>query len=318
MSKGGNAMNNNFTSIILQEIKDFFSRYCILLLVSILLYFYSNKLTGVPQLLLQNICASLIVIPLVFLCRDFYKSIITRKQRQMVTTQLNNYIECIFINFVFQSIKFRKKFDEAVSASPDFIKMRKSSVDKIFDDVSSNTHNGYFIFSIFDDLCDGINKTLESPLFLEYAPNKIVSIVSEFSLEYQKLVEEFRFISKQDFIKISSLDNLEIKMSDETSASYDVYSIMELKNDSITNLYSAGYPIFDEEMIKGIYRISGTKAKELSKIIFSLYSIIDKWERANQKTLAIDNLLVASGRLVQKYNFNFHAKNNVSMQIQWF
>ena len=96
--------------------------------------------------------------------------------------QINDKIEELFTDFIFMTAKFRTDFDSATVASPDFLDLRNSTSNQIFQDISSTEHYGFFIFSYFDDLCQEINKILDSPLFLLYSPNEIISLISEFSI----------------------------------------------------------------------------------------------------------------------------------------
>lgn len=195
--------------------------------------------------------------------------------------------------------------------------MRSSTTDKIFEDISSTKHNGFFLFSYFDDFCQEINEILNSTLFLAYAPNEIISLMSEFSMGYQALLDEFKTISKDDFILISSSDNLTFEVSKETQSERTVYQINQNKNNKNHVLYLASYPIFDEKMLKGIYRISGTKAQALSQNIFTLYSIINRWEKACGSNLEAENVFIVTGRLAQDPYINFHARNNIAINILW-
>ena len=79
----------------------------------------------------------------------------------MVTIQINDKIEELFTDFIFMTAKFRTDFDSATVASPDFLDLRNSTSNQIFQDISSTEHYGFFIFSYFDDLCQEINKILE-------------------------------------------------------------------------------------------------------------------------------------------------------------
>jgi len=70
-------------------------------------------------------------------------------------------------------------------------------------------------------------------------------------------------------------------------------------------------------MLKGLYRISGTKAKALSKELFKLYSIIKRWEHLSNYTISEENVFASAGRLAQNSHINFHAQDNISVNISW-
>ncbi|MPN51703.1 hypothetical protein SDC9_199352 [bioreactor metagenome] len=158
---------------------------------------------------------------------------------------------------------------------------------------------------------------LESPLLLYYAPNNIISLISEFSLCYEKLLDEFKMVSNDDFIRVGIDENLEFVISENIQSPYDTYNIFRNIDDNRHSIYVANYPLFDENMLKGLYRISGTKAEILEHQIFQLYSIVNRWERTCQNKLDVDKLMIASGRLCKKAYINFYSKNNISFDLQW-
>lgn len=311
-------MNKSIMSIIIQGIKDCIKKYIIAIVISVVLLLISNSMSDPKQAIIRNICSALFALPIVFLCCDVYQLISTRKQRELVATQMNAKIETIFVNFVFMTNKFRKSFDSAIADSPDvFLDARNSNENQIFDDISSVNHNGFFVFSDFDDFCTGINDMLESRLFLTYASNEVISLLSEFSMVYHMFLEEFKVITKDDFIKIGSSEELELEESKNVVSEKTVYNVKKIIDGKTYVLYFTSYPIFDETMIKGIYRISGIKAKVLSKELFTLYSLILHWEHLNNYTISEDNIFVSAGRLVQNSHINFYAENNVSLNISW-
>jgi len=195
-------MNKSIIKMIIQGIKDCISKYIVAIIISVVLLLISNSMSVPKQTIIRNICSALFALPIVFLCCDVYQLISTRKQRELVASQMNANIETMFVNFVFMTNKFRKNFESAIAGGPDsFLDARNSNENQIFEDISSVNHNGFFIFSYFDDFCMEINSMLESKLFLTYASNEVISLLSEFSMEYHTFLEEFKIITKDDFIK---------------------------------------------------------------------------------------------------------------------
>ncbi len=308
----------NVAKILWCEFKEFLKKYCFIIFVAILLWFISIKCTEVAQTMLQSIASSLIAVPIVFLCCDFYIAINTRKQRQLVEEMLNKKLGDVFLNFLFMSNKLLKKFDEACVSNSDLIAIRKASKDDLFNCISSAEYNGYFLFSIFDDYVTAINELLESPLFVSYTPNRIKSLMSEFSIHYQNLLSEFQYISLDDFIHTGNAENIVIEPKEDGQYNYPVYTICQQAEGKKTCIYIAGYRIFDEAMLNGIYRISGKKAKDISITLSKLYSIVNTWEKMTKTNIDIENYAVASGRLCKSTLFNCYAHNNVAVSIQWY
>ena len=172
-------MKYNLRCLICRGFKDCISKYIFVIVFSALLLVIARHTTVPVQNILYNISSSLFALPIIFICYDVYQIIITRKQRKMVTIQINDKIEELFTDFIFMTAKFRTDFDSATVASPDFLDLRNSTSNQIFQDISSTEHYGFFIFSYFDDLCQEINKILDSPLFLLYSPNEIISLISD-------------------------------------------------------------------------------------------------------------------------------------------
>ena len=307
------------STLFINGLKDCFSKYYVALLIGLVLLLAASKSSAFVQNILCSIAASLFALPIIFMSIDIHQLIKTKKQREMVTHQINSKVQNLFTNFIFMTNKFRAPFETATDGSPSFLKLRCSSVDEIFNDISSNEHHGFFIFSHLDNFCQQINELLESNLFLAYTPNEIISLLSQFSLKYQELLDEFSLISKDDFIHIDSDSNLDFELSKNTCSNYPVYAIKKRKNGESHVLYLAGYPLFDSQMLRGIYRISGTKAQTLSKLIFELYTIIKNWEKVCSTNLEaeLDNVFVASGRLTQCPQINAYAEKNMSISIEW-
>ncbi|MFR1506880.1 MAG: hypothetical protein ACLT14_00640 [Butyricicoccaceae bacterium] len=310
-------MKYNLRCLICRGFKDCISKYIFVIVFSALLLVIARHTTVPVQNILYNISSSLFALPIIFICYDVYQIIITRKQRKMVTIQINDKIEELFTDFIFMTAKFRTDFDSATVASPDFLDLRNSTSNQIFQDISSTEHYGFFIFSYFDDLCQEINKILDSPLFLLYSPNEIISLISEFSMEYQTFLNEFKFISRDDFILIGSCNNLTFEIEEKAQGDHVIYRIQQNRDDKNYVLYQASYPLFDEQMLKGIYRISGTKSKILSAHIVKLYSIIKRWEKECDFSLHTDQFFVIAGRPAQEPYINLYAKDNFSINVFW-
>lgn len=310
-------MNNNFKFLVQQSLKSCFYKYIACFILAILLLIISRKTTGIFQDVILNITGGLFSLPIIFLSYDVYDTIRTRKQREIVINQLNSKIETLFINFIFATNKLRHDFEDALQANPQFLEARNSELSQIFDEISSTKHRGFFVFSYFDNFSEQISDILESQLFMNYAPNNIISLISEFSWCYLQLLDEFKLITKDDFILINSDSSIEFAVSERTQSEYKTYEIFQNINGDRHVLYIANYPIFDEDMLKGIYRISGTQAKTLADLLYRIYSLINKWEHISQRTLSIDNIFISSGRLCENSYVNMHAKNNICINIQW-
>lgn len=310
-------MDNSLRGLLKNGMKDCVSKYSFAILISIVLLKISDNTNLFIQNILCNISGGLFALPIIFISIDLYQIVITRKQREMVTLQISEAIQNLFINFIFMSNKFRTSFESAISADPDFLDLRASTAEKIFEDISSTNHNGFFLFSHFDNFSQQISELLNSNLILTYTPNKIISLISEFSIEYQAFLDEFKTISKDDFILVDTVENLKFVISKETQSEHTIYNIVQNKNGKDHILYLAGYPLFDEKMLKGMYRISGMKAKILSQRIFGLYAIIKRWEKECYHNLQTEYVFVASGRLAQDPQINFLSNNNISINILW-
>ena len=142
-------MKYNLRCLICRGFKDCISKYIFVIVFSALLLVIARHTTVPVQNILYNISSSLFALPIIFICYDVYQIIITRKQRKMVTIQINDKIEELFTDFIFMTAKFRTDFDSATVASPDFLDLRNSTSNQIFQDISSTEHYGFFIFSYF-------------------------------------------------------------------------------------------------------------------------------------------------------------------------
>lgn len=100
-------MNYNLKSLLWKGVKDCISKYFFVILVSFLLLIIAKHTSTSIQNILYNICGGLFALPIIFVCYDLYQIIVTRKQRKMATTQINDKVREIFTGFIFLTSKLR-------------------------------------------------------------------------------------------------------------------------------------------------------------------------------------------------------------------
>src|SRR5690606_19861832 len=157
----------------------------------------------------------------------------------------------------------------------------KKTKEEIFKQVSSNSHHGYFIFSIFDDFQRDIEIIINKHQISKSIEE--LSTLQEFINNFVELKASFNWVWDNTFIKYNQLSDVHLAKSKHTISSdsdeiyYDI--IFKSKEGNSNTFYSAKYWIFDQNALTNSYKLSGNKAMEISLILFKLYRIISKWKK---------------------------------------
>jgi hypothetical protein len=279
-----------------------------------------NLKTGLMQSVIINIASTLISIPLVFIVYDLYKNLLVSKSAKLINKSVDKKISDIFLRFIFFSQYFYQEFNANKSLDlNDLSEHLKKDKDTIFNDVSSNRHHGYFIFSIFDNFDIDIDNILASNKIISFISLKEIAVLQKFINDFNDLTSIFSFISDEDFIKHQKLLNTHLEQSKCTNSSDEMifYDINHINSDnSKTTYYSAKYYIFEEEPLTYTYKLSGNLAKQLSNQLYVLYDDIKRWMKLRGiNELEYTNAMVSIGRLHLDDNitFNEHMTNNISI-----
>jgi hypothetical protein len=191
-------------------LKRFFAKYLLCIIIGIILLFINMKIMdeNINQVIL-NVVASLFALPIVFILYDVLIYVQTKKQRLIVSRQLNNQVRSMFISFLYMSSKFCCDFDSAIGeANSSFLDRKKATEEEIFKEISETKHSGFFLFSKFDDFEEAVNSILESQLFVRYADNYDISLLCDFGMLYHDFVSEFSYINCDDFILVGKDESL--------------------------------------------------------------------------------------------------------------
>lgn len=256
-----------------------------------------------------------------FVFYDLYKTALSFKSTKLVNEVIEKDINNIFLKFTFFTTHFYNEFssENKINAYELDDELKKNEED-IFKNISSNIHHGYFIFSIFDDFGRDINEVLNSNSNIRWINLQELSLLQQFINDYMKLKRCFSWITKDDFIKYVELKNITIKESEFASSTNEdeiYYDIKErLQPDKTVTYYSAKFSLYESHVLATGYKLSGNKAKEISKLLFQLYSSINRWKKIrNIEQLKFDNCFISANRLYVDDNitFNEHMKNNFSI-----
>ncbi|WP_434752278.1 hypothetical protein [Paenibacillus amylolyticus] len=275
--------------------------------------------------LLINVASSLVSLPLVFVFYDLYKSALSFKSTKLVNEVIEKNINNIFLKFTFFTTHFYNEFssENKINAYDLDDELKKNEED-IFKNISSNIHHGYFIFSIFDDFSRDINDVLNSNSNIRWINLQELSVLQQFINDYMKLKRCFSWITKDDFIKYVELKNITIKESGFASSTnedeiyYDIK--LMIKPDKTVTYYSSKFSLYEDHVLATGYKLSGNKAKEISKVLFQLYQSINRWKKIrNIDKLKFDTCFVSANRLYVDDNitFNEHMENNFSFHGQF-
>ncbi|CAH0122599.1 hypothetical protein PAE9249_05171 [Paenibacillus sp. CECT 9249] len=273
---------------------------------------------------LINISSSLISLPLVFVFYDLYKSALTYKSTKLVNQVVEKEINNIFLKFTYFTTHFYNEFSH--ESSYDVFEIENELTRKeedIFNKVSSNIHHGYFLFSIFDDFNRDITQVINTNTIIRSIHIKELSILQQFMNDYIKLQSCFNWITKNDFIKFNQLSDVIISKSEFISSS-DSNEFFDIKKrigpDKTATYYSAKFRLYESDVLASGYKLSGNKAKEISKCLFQLYSSINNWKKfKNIDQLVFENGIISANRLHLDDNitFNEHMRNNFSIHGQF-
>lgn len=271
--------------------------------------------------LMINISSSLVSLPIVFIVYDLYKKALLYKSSKLISQVVDKEINNIFLKFIYFTTHFFTEFHpqndyDAYNLDNELKKSRK----EIFKDVSSNSHHGYFIFSIFDDFHRDIDSVINRQRIGRSIDIKELSILQEFINNYVELKSCFNWITSNDFIKYSKLSNVQLveskftKSTDSDEIFYDV--IYKGKDGKNITYYAAKYWLFDQDALTYCYKFSGNKAMEISHLLFKLYSSINKWKKIkNIDELTFDHAIISAHRLSLDDNitYNEHMEKNISI-----
>lgn len=300
--------------------KEVIIKFLLCYLISVLLLVIASKINdGLVKTIIINIASSLISIPIVFIVYDLYKKLLIIKSTKLINETVDEDISHIFLRFLYFTTLFYNEIDSNQQDLSELNDILRKDKERIFSDLSSNKHHGYFIFSIFDDFAIDIDNVLESNKIIKFIGSQEISALQEFINDFNKLKMCFSVISDNDFIKYQKLPNTHMRISNYTNSSdksITFYDIFKRNEDSKTTYYCAKYRIYEEEPLMNTYKLSGNKAKELSIVLHDLYKDIQKWMRIRgMKELAYDHGIVSCGRLYLDNNItmNSHMSQNVSI-----
>lgn len=303
-------------------IREVVVKYFLCYLISGLVFFYTLSLDDgiLIKSYLINISSSLISLPLVFVFYDLYKSALSYKSTKLVNQVVEKDINNIFLKFIYFTTHFYNELSHDSSYNMYEIdgELTKKE-EEIFNKVSSNIHHGYFIFSIFDDFNRDITQVINSNTVQSYISIKEKSILQQFMNDYTEFQSRFSWVTKDDFIKFKKLPDIIISESEfvKSSDSNEFYDIKKkLGEENIATYFSAMFRLHETDVLASGYKLSGNKAKEISKCLFNLYSSINKWKKfKNIDHLSFENGIISANRLQLDDNitFNEHMKNNISI-----
>lgn len=273
---------------------------------------------------LISLSASMFSFPVVFIVYDLYSNALDRKTQKKISDKLSMGISNIFARYLYFTEFFYYDIEDDFPGDGESLNQCMNySEEKIFDLVSANVFSGVFLFSEFDSFDENIYEMINDAIVAKYINREEIAILFEFIESYRELQEIFKIITMNDYICCGYYANLDVKKSEHVKNSngrtfYDVRRKEE--DEKYVNFFSAMYPIFEEDKLKLKIKLSGNKAKEISKAIFKTYQCIKKWLSVHGETeIVYDNSMVVNGRLYVDYDLtlNQFMTNNISINSKF-
>lgn len=270
---------------------------------------------------LISFSASIFSLPVIFVIYNVYVSALEKHTQEKIFQRIDNNVTNVFAQFVYFTQYFYYKLEDKKTVDEaELNKILKYSLDEIFKLISDNVLSGIILFSEFDSFDDSINDIINEPVISKYANQEDISILIDFVNSYKAFKDIFSFIVEDDYIVCGKYDNIELEKSnyarnDQGKLFYDAKWILE--DAKFETFYTAMYPIYEKTPILLKFKVSGTKAQEISNAIKNIYNCINKWLaiHANSK-ISISQAIVVSGRLYVDYDItcNQYMENNISIR----
>ena len=270
---------------------------------------------------LISLSASMFSFPVVFVVYNLYSNALDRKTQKKISDTLSKGISNLFASYLYFTEFFYYGIEEEFPVDRESLNQCMNySEEKIFDLVSANVFSGAFLFSEFDSFDENIYEMINDAIVAKYINREEIAILFEFIESYRELQEIFKIITMNDYIPCGYYTNLNVKESEHVKNSsgrtfYDVS--WKEDDDKYVNFYSAMYPIFEEDKLNLKIKLSGNKAKEISRAIFKTYRCIKNWLSVQGETeIVYENSMVLHGRLYADYNLvlNQFMTNNISIR----
>lgn len=269
---------------------------------------------------LVSLSAAMFSFPVVFVVFNLYSEALDKKTKNAISQKLNMEVRNIFTRYLYFLKYFYYTIEEVIPSGEDILNESLSySEEKIFSLVSDNVYSGVFLFSEFDAFDEYTYELFNDPIVAKYISRDEIVTLFEFIGLFKELRKLFKMIAQDDFIMCGKYTNIDIQKSEfvtnsEGKTFYDCKWIMG--NNKYSVFYSATYPIFEEDRLLLKIKLSGNKAKEVSKVIYKSYQCINKWLNMHgEKSIMPDNSIVVNGRLYADYDLtiNQFMKNNFSI-----
>ena len=296
-------------------------KYSLCYLLSAVLIFSLNCISNSSHWysIVCSIIATLISLPLIFIIYDLYNELLSLKTRRQIDNWINKDLCNIFISFIYFTKGFYTEISKDTIIDPNEIDTTlKLSQEEIFDKVSSAHIPGFFLFAEFEAFDKQIIDILDSPLISKYISKTKLATLLDFCNKYSEFKEKFSFVSKENIIVFEKYENLVLEKSAIFDANRsDTYDIKyKIDEQSFIPFYVAKYNSFDENAFLQSYKLSGNFAKEISKLIYSLYKLVNEWlDISNITTLEAENAIVVQGRLFLDSNFSVNEHMDSSMNL---
>ena len=269
---------------------------------------------------LISLSAAMFSFPVVFVVFNLYSEALDRKTKNAISQKVNIEVKNIFARYLYFLKYFYYAIEDVIPSGEDILSESLNyNEEKIFSLVSDNVFSGVFLFSEFDGFDEYTYELFNDPIVAKYISRDEIVTLFEFISLFKDLRKSFKMIGQDDFIMYGKYSNIQIQKSDFVTNSegkifYDCKWIMG--NNKYSVFYSATYPIFEEDRLLLKIKLSGNKAKQVSKIIYKSYQCINKWlNMHNEKSIMPDNSIVVNGRLYADYDLtiNQFMENNFSI-----
>lgn len=270
---------------------------------------------------LVSFSTSMLSLPVIFIIYTLYNDKLHSKTRETISQKVSLQINDVFAKYIYFTHYFYNKIEDEIELSEDILNNQiKSDEQLLFSKVSSNIFSGIFAFSDFDPYDEYIFDIINEPIIAKYLESDEIALLFNFINAFISLKDNFRIISKDNFIYFDRYENIHIEESNyfKNSRGKIFYDSMWLHEDNTTEtFYSATYPLFEKDVLIQNYKLSGNTAKSISEDIYKTYSCINNWLKyKNIEAITCPNASVFCGRLSLENNMtiNFHMKQNFSFQ----
>lgn len=273
---------------------------------------------------LVSLSASMFSIPVVFVVYNLYSDALDRKTQKKISDKLRMGISNLFVRYLYFTEYFYYAIEDDFPGDGESLNQCMNySEDKIFNLVSANVFSGVFLFSEFDSFDENIYEMINDAIVAKYIKREEIAILFEFMESYRDLKKIFKMITKDDYICCGYYDDLDIIESEhvKNANGRTFYDVRWKKEDNrYVSFFSAMYPIFEEDKLCLKIKLSGNKAKEVSRAILKTYQCIKKWLSTHGETeILYDNSVAVNGRLYVDYDLilNQFMTNNISINSKF-